>query len=176
MFLSAIIIEEPRNKLGFSVIYNHATDSHSDLIAANKLRDDGRLRFARVEFVPDKEKPVENPDSYVLRIDEERTPDWFTEEVREGVYQHLRRLVSSMVAKDGDFLLGGKWVVPKGVTVSVGPNTVVAINSGTVTKNSGTVTYNSGTVTENSGTVTNNYGTVTKNSGTVTENSGKIGK
>ena len=152
-FLSAIIIEEPRNKLGFSVIYSHATDSHSDLIAAHKLRDDGRLRFARVEFTHDKEKPVENPDSYVLRVDEERTPDWFNEEIREGVYQHLRRLLSSMVAKDGDFLLGGKWVIPKGATVSVGPNTVVAINSGTVTVNSGTVTDNYGTVTDNYGKI-----------------------
>lgn len=145
-FLSAIIIPEPRDKQGFSVFYSHATNSHSDLIAAHKLNDDGRLRFARVEFVPDNEKPVENPDSYVLRLDEEREPEWFTLEIREGVCRHMRRLVASMVAKEGDFLLGGKWIVPKGVTCSVGPNTVVEINYDTVTKNSGTVTKNYGTV------------------------------
>ena len=69
-FKSAIVIREPRNKGGFALVHSFASDSHSELIRANKLRDDGKLRFARVEFVPGNDWT--DLKSYKLRIDEER--------------------------------------------------------------------------------------------------------
>ncbi len=173
--MSAIVVREPRNKGGFNILRNAATDSHSDLIEYFQLRDDGKLRFARVEFSPPSDKDLASPEKYALRIDEERTPNWFDNEMKEAVAGRMRGWVKAMIAtKDTPYLLGGHWIVPKGVEVKVGPFTVVTENSGTVTYNYGTVTENYGTVTENSGTVTYNYGTVTKNSGTVTYNSGTV--
>ena len=174
-FMSAIVIREPRNKGGFSILRNAASDSHSDLIEYFKLCDDGRLRFARVEFSPPNNKDLASPEKYVPKIDEERTPEWFDADMKEAVADRMRGWVKAMIAtKDTPYLLGGHWVVPKGITVKVGLNTVVTHNSGTVTNNSGTVTDNYGTVTDNSGTVTYNSGTVTYNSGTVTYNYGTV--
>ena len=197
-FKSAIVIREPRNKGGFALIHSSATDSHSVLIAANNLRDDDKLRFARVELLPSED--WSDLKGYKLKIDDERTPDWFDADMQSAVTEKLLGLVKTMIVPEGvKYLLGGSWIVPKGRTVEVGPNTLIVMNSGTVTTNSGTVTrnygtvttnynygtvthnsgtvtrnYGTGTVTHNSGTVTRNYGTVTHNSGTVTHNSGKI--
>jgi hypothetical protein len=173
-FKSAIVLREPRDKSGFALIHSFATDSHSELIAAHKLRDDGKLRFARVEFVPQTDDWTDLK-KYKLKIDEERTPDWFDKDMQEAVAEKMLGIVQSMIVpKEADYLLGGSWIIPQDREVHVGPNTLVVRNSGTVTDNYGTVTRNSGTVTRNSGTVTRNSGTVTRNYGTVTDNSGTV--
>ena len=175
-FKSAIVLREPRNKGGCELIHSFATDSHTDLIEAHKLRDDGKLRFARVEFVPGSDDWTDLA-GYTLRIDEERTPEWLDDKMKEAVADKLRAIVKTMIVPDGcEFLLGGAWIVKKGQAVHVGPNTLVVRNYGTVTRNYGTVTDNSGTVTRNYGTVTRNPGTVTDNSGTVTKNDTRYGK
>ena len=172
-FLSAIVIREPRNKGGFELKYNLASDSHSDLIRHFGLKDDGKLRFARVEFSP-LGNTFADPDSYKLTIDEERAPDWFDADMKDAVANKLRAVINSMIVRTGGYLLGGHHIVPKDIEVEVGPNTLVHVNMGTVTRNYGTVTDNPGTVTDNSGTVTYNSGTVTRNYGTVTYNSGTV--
>jgi hypothetical protein len=172
LFKSAIVLREPRNKGGFALIHSYCTDHHSQLIRANNLRDDGKLRFARIEF-----RPGENwsdVGGYKLHIDEERTPEWFDEKMKAAVTEKMASIVRAMIVTDQKLLLGGAWIVPKGATVEVGPNTLVVMNYGTVTTNCGTVTTNRGTVTTNRGTVTTNYGTVTTNYGTVTTNYGTV--
>ena len=174
-FMSAIVVREPRNKGGFAILRNPATDSHSTLIGFFHLRDDDRLRFARIEFSPPTPGQLADPESYDLSIDEERTPEWFDDEMKAAVADKMRGFVRAMIAtKDTPFLLGGHWIVPKGVVVRVGENTRVVMNLGTITANSGTVTANYGTVTDNYGTITANSGTITANSGTVTANYGTI--
>lgn len=154
-FKSAIVVREPRNKGGFAIIHSYATDSHSDLIAAHELRDDGMLRFARIEYAPADASKAHCLDCYRLRIDEERTPEWFDDDMKAAVAAKMAEIVKAMiVTKTGITLLGGAWIVPPGFVVSVGPMTRIVANSGTVTYNSGTVTDNSGTVTYNRGTVT----------------------
>ena len=149
-FKSAIVIREPRNKGGFALIHSYATDSHSELIAANGLRDDGKLRFARVEYAPADPTKAHLLDTYKLRIDEERTPEWFDDDMKEAVSAKLAEIVKTMiVTKSGITLLGGAWIVPPEVQVSVGPMTRIVANYGTVTHNSGTVTHNSGDVVQN---------------------------
>ena len=163
-FLSAIVLREPRAKGGFTLLHSATTDSHSDLIAAHKLRDDGRLRFARVEYSPGDPEKVYLLETYGLKIDEERTPDWFGVEMKESVAARLAIIVKDMmVSKTGMTLLGGMWIIPPGLEALVGPMTRIVANYGTVNYNYGTVSYNSGTVNDNSGTVTKNYsgGTVT---------------
>ena len=177
--MSAIVVREPRNKSGFAIFRNPATDSHSTLIDFFKLRDDDRLRFARIEFSPPTVKQSADPESYSLSIDERRTPEWFDDEMKAAVAEKMRCFVRAMIAtKETPFLLGGHWIVPKDIAVSVAENTRVVVNLGTVTDNTGTVTDNTGIVTRNYGTVTCNYdtGTVTRNYGTVTDNYGIIKK
>jgi hypothetical protein len=176
-FKSAIVIREPRNKGGFALIHSYATDSHSELIAANELRDDGRLRFARVEYTPADPTKAHLLDSYKLRIDEERTPEWFDKDMMEAVSAKMAEIVKAMIVpKTGTALLGGAWIVPPDFEVSVGPMTRIVANSGTITRNSGTITRNYGTVTDNygTGTVADNYGTVARNYGTVARNYGTV--
>jgi hypothetical protein len=146
------------------------------------LRDDGRLRFARVEYSPEDASKAHLLDTYSLRIDEGRTPEWFDEDMQEAVAAKLAEIVKCMlVPRSGMTLLGGAWIVPPDYEVSVGPMTRIVANSGKVTANygdvthnSGTVAYNYGTVAYNSGTVTHNHGTVTENHGTVTHNHGTV--
>ena len=172
-FKSAIVLREPRNKGGFACLHSFATDSHSDLIKAHNLRDDGTLRFARVEYLPGED--WSDLKGYKFKIDEERTPEWFDADMQLAVAEKLSSIVGVMLVPENvSYLLGGSWIVPKGRTVEVGPNTLVVRNYGTVTTNYGTVTTNDGTVTTNYGTVTTNYGTVTTNRGTVTTNRGTV--
>ena len=174
-FLSAIVLREPRNKGGFAIIHSYATDSHSDLIAVHNLRDDGKLRFARVEYSPKDTKTAHLVETYALKIDEERTPEWFDDDMKKAVAEKLAAIVKVMIVpKSGMTVLGGSWIVPPDFEVSVGPMTRIIVNSGTVTRNYGTVNDNYGTVTRNSGTVNVNSGTVTRNSGTVNVNSGTV--
>jgi hypothetical protein len=51
-FKSAIVIHDERAKGGFRLLMSPWTESHSELIIIHNLRDDARLRFARVEFSP----------------------------------------------------------------------------------------------------------------------------
>lgn len=172
---SAIITYSPRSKGKFEIIHSPCTDSHSELIRAYGLKDDGKLRFARVEFSPPDMSKAAEVDTYKLRLDEERAPDWWSDDMAAAVAEKMRGIVSAMIVKEDDkYLLGGAWIVPKGLTVSVGPMTRVVANLGTVSENYGTVSvnYSGGTVSENCscGTVSGNYGTVSKNRGTVSVN------
>ena len=151
-FKSAIVLREPRNKGGFALIHSFATDHHSQLIQANNLRDDGKLRFARVEYLPGED--WSDLKKYKLKIDEERTPEWFDKDMVEAVSEKMAGIVKAMIVPEGvEYLLGGAWIVPKGRTVVVGPNTLVVVNYGTISENRGTVTTNWGTVTTNWGKI-----------------------
>ena len=86
-FKSAIVVKEPRNKGGFQLLMSPWTESHSELITIHKLKDDARLKFARVEFTLKSMDEAYLPETYTLRIDEERTPAWFDDVPRN----HTRR-------------------------------------------------------------------------------------
>ncbi len=173
-FKSVIVVREPRNKGGFDLIHSDATDSHSELIAAHNLRDDGELRFCRVEFSP---SSVDWTDleKYRLTIDEERTPEWFDSEMKEAVADKLRGIVKRMIVpKTGITLFGGAWIVPRGFEVTVGPMTRIVVNYGTVGDSHGLVSLNRGLVSLNYGTVGDNRGLVGLNHGTVGDNDGTV--
>ena len=44
------------------------------------MRENTRLNYAKVEFTPAKTEEAYKPETYTLRIDEGRTPEWFDEE------------------------------------------------------------------------------------------------
>src|ERR1700686_2250558 len=98
-FMSAIAVEDAREKRGFRLLANFWTDSHSDLIALFKLRDNDRLTFARVEFYPDDTKDMAQPDKYALHIDEERTPEWFDQRKQDACTEQMRGWIRSMIVE-----------------------------------------------------------------------------
>jgi hypothetical protein len=65
------------------VLWKFAVDSHEDLIREYKLSDDGRKQdFVRIE-IPPKNGDYLNPDEWIFKVDQEKTPDWFKREFAE---------------------------------------------------------------------------------------------
>ena len=73
-FKSAIVVRDESKKGGFQLLMSPWTEHHSELITIFKLKDDARLKFARVEFAPKCLSEAYLPETYSLKIDEERHP------------------------------------------------------------------------------------------------------
>jgi hypothetical protein len=135
-FKSAIVLRDGKEKGGFRLLMSPWTESHSELITIHKLRDDGTLRFARVEFSPPSMDTAHLIDGYKLRIDEERTPDWFDAEMKEKVADKLRAYVKSIIVEgDVQLLIGGQFIIAPGAKVESAHSMVInAICGGTVSE------------------------------------------
>ena len=135
-FKSAIVVDDEREKGGFRLLMSPWTESHSELVTIFKLRDDGKLRFARVEFSPETMDKAHLVETYTLRIDEERTPEWFTDDMKETVAAKLRAYVSSIIVTgDVALLIGGQFIIAPGAKVESAHSMVInAICGGTVSE------------------------------------------
>ena len=135
-FKSAIVLQDERETGGFRLIMSPWTESHSELITIHKLRDDGRLRFARVEYSPESMDKAHLLESYKLNIDEERCPDWFDDEIREKVEKRLRTYIKSIIVEgDVKLLIGGQFIVAPGAKIESAHSMVInAICGGTVSE------------------------------------------
>jgi hypothetical protein len=133
-FKSAIVLKDESLKGGFRLLLSPWTESHSDLIILHKLRDNGRLSFARVEFSPPSMDQAHMVETYMLRLDEERTPDWFSEKMRESVTVRMADYIKScIVSGPAELLMGGQFIVAHGATVERADGMVIsAICGGTV--------------------------------------------
>jgi hypothetical protein len=125
------------------LIWSPYTDSHEDLVALGKLRDTREGNFARVEFCPSKPEELSNVESYHLDIYEMRCPDWFEKSKQEIVASRMRGLVKDMIlGGDATILLGGCYIIPRGVTVGTAKaSRIIVLSGGTVqvVENGGTV-------------------------------------
>ena len=133
-FMSAIVTPFDGVKGGVKIYHSHYTDSHEDLCRLFKLRDKGEL--ARVEFKPDSQNAQDyaEPEKYKLKIDEERTPEWFDAEKQEFVAEIMRGWVKSMII-DGevDLLCGGAYILKEGAKINtVGVCVIKVICGGTI--------------------------------------------
>ena len=135
-FKSAIVLRDPKNKGGFKILMSPWTESHSELITIHNLRDDEKLRFARVEFSPPSMDTAHLIDGYKLTIDEKRTPDWLTAEMKEKVADHMREYVKRMIVTgDVALLIGGQFIIAPGAKVECAKAMVInAICGGTVSE------------------------------------------
>ena len=135
-FKSAIVIKDETVKGGFRLLMSPWTESHSELCQIFKLNDTAkaRLYFARVEFSPESMDKAHLINTYKLKIDEERTPEWFSDDIREQVTAKLRAYVKSIIV-DGDvqLLIGGQFIIAPGAKVECAKAMVInAICGGTV--------------------------------------------
>ena len=168
-FKSAIVLRDESSKGGFKLLMSPWTESHSDLCKIYKLNDtaSAKLYFARVEFTPESMDKAYLPETYKLRIDESRTPEWFTDEIREAVTGKMRAYINSIVVSgDVDLLIGGQFIIAPGAQVECAHGMVInAICGGTVSAIwGGTVSaIRGGTVSAIWGTYDPQIGKISKN-------------
>ena len=146
------MLKDAQEKGGFRLLMSPWTESHSELCTIFKIKDGARLTFARVEFSPPSMDAAHLVSGYKLKIDEERTPEWFSDEMKERVADKMRTYVKSLIV-DGDveLLIGGQFVIAPGAKVACANAMVInAICGGTVSEiRGGTVSaIRGGTVSE----------------------------
>jgi len=107
-FKSAIVM---RNG---DLLYSPWTESHSDLIRMNNIKEGPRINFARVEFFPENKDDFDKPEKYKLKIDEERTPDWFDDAMKEKTIEKLQSVIRRMIVS-GDVNLPRRACLPSGL-------------------------------------------------------------
>ena len=112
-YKSAILQRDESVKDGFRLHLSMWTESHSDLARIFHLPDvDKRLDAAKVEFSPPDMSTAHLVDTYVFKLDQERTPDWFTDEIKEKAIERLKVYINSIIV-DGDvyLLIGGQFIL-----------------------------------------------------------------
>jgi hypothetical protein len=119
-FKSAICVKDESVKHGFRLLFSPWSESHSDLCKIYQLAGtDKRLDMAKVEFSPPSLETAHLLDGYKLKIDEDRTPDWFDAEKQERVRDMLRNYIKScIISGDVDLLIGGQFIVAPGAKIS----------------------------------------------------------
>ena len=134
-FKSAIVVRDERKKLGFRLLMSPWTESHEDLVTIHNLRDN-RLNFARVEFTPESLSTAHQVETYKLRIDEERTPEWFDADMKSAVVEKLSVYIKSIIVTgDVCLLIGGQFVVGPGVTIETAKSCIINVLAGGTVRN-----------------------------------------
>jgi hypothetical protein len=106
-FYSAIVM---RNG---DLLHNENLQSHEDIIRLFNINDTqiNCDNFVRVEFTPLKESDYPDIEKYLLKVDEDSTPDWF-EIHREYITTRLKEFVSKrIITSDQQIITGGVYVV-----------------------------------------------------------------
>lgn len=157
-FKSGIVLRDESAKGGFKLLMSPWTESHSELCQIFKLNDTATapLYFARVEFVPESMEKAHLVESYKLTIDERRTPDWFTDDIKQDVTQRMSDYIKRItVTGDVCLLIGGQFIVAPGAKVERAKACVIsAVCGGTISEVCG------GTISEvRGGTISEVWGT-----------------
>jgi hypothetical protein len=95
-----------------------SVDSHEDQIELKGINENGfAVQFARCEYVPMGGK-FSDLDSYKFRLDEDRTPDWWTEEIQERTISRIRSRIRGMIVSKDQRVLGpGVWILSGNPTI-----------------------------------------------------------
>ena len=129
-------MRDAKSKGGYRLLMSPWTESHSELCLIHKIHDEKTLKFARVEFSPPSMDVAYKPETYKLKIDEDRTPDWFDDEMIESVAEKMREYIKSIVVTGDVYLLiGGQFIIAPGAKVECAKEMVInAICGGTVSE------------------------------------------
>ena len=135
-FKSFIAVRDEKEKIGCRILLSPWTESHSELEIIFGLKDGSRLNYAKCEFSPSDMSTAHLVDGYKLRIDEERTPDWFDDEMKERVTEKLRDYVKRMIVTGNvELLIGGQFIIAPRAKVACAHGMVInAICGGTVSE------------------------------------------
>ena len=135
-FKSAIVVHDEREKCGFRLLLSPWTESHSELEIIHGLKDGKRLNYAKVEFMPKSMDEAYKPETYSLRIDEGRTPDWFDAEMKGKVSDKLTDYIKSIIVSgDVELLIGGQFIIAPKAKVACAHGMVInAVSGGTISE------------------------------------------
>ena len=131
-FKSAIVVKDEREKFGFRLLLSPWTESHSELCDIFGLNDnDTRIDFAKIEFSPDTIENSHLPEKYNLKIDEDRTPDWFDNDIREKVIEKMTFYIKSiLITGKHRILIGKQFIVCPNANIKLIKNCIIySINS-----------------------------------------------
>jgi hypothetical protein len=128
------VLRDEREKGGYRLLLSPWTELHEEIETIFKLREGKSLKFAKVEFSPDDMAEAYLVEKYKLAIDEDRTPEWFDDEIRERVTQEMRDYIKSIIVSgDVDLLVGGQFIIAPGAKISSCHSMVLnAICGGTI--------------------------------------------
>jgi len=100
------------------IFFVPGVDSHEDQIALKGINENGfAVQFARCEYVPE-EGEFSDLDSYQFTLDENRTPDWWTEEIQERTISRIRERIRGMIISEDRKVLGpGFWILSGSPTI-----------------------------------------------------------
>ena len=112
-FKSALVLHDETRKGGIELFFSPWTESHHELALMRGLKDlDTWLDVAKVEYSPPSPDKAAEVDEYVFKLDQERTPDWWTNEIREDVIERLKTYIRSIIVTGYVVLLiGGQFIV-----------------------------------------------------------------
>jgi hypothetical protein len=106
-FLSAIVTRQG------NVYCNPLTDSHEDLIEMFSIKDSKPMQnFVRVEYTPESQTEIANIEKYNLSVDEDYTPEWFDEGLRDKTIRKLKSMLKKMIiTEDRKILIGDAFIL-----------------------------------------------------------------
>jgi len=141
-YKSAIAVQDESAKGGFRLLLSPWTESHSELETIFKLNYGPRLNYAKIEFSPESLATAHQVETYKFNLDEERKPEWFTDEIQDAVIERMKQYVSGIIVTgDVALLIGGQFVIAPSAKIecahamvisSICGGTVNAICGGTV--------------------------------------------
>ena len=149
-FKSAIVLRDESRKGGCEVFLSPWTEHHSELMHMRGVKERARINCACVEFSPPSMADADKPQRYRLKIEEERCPDWFDDEMKEFVSGRMRDYIKSIIITGDVFLLiGGQFILTGAAKAELAKNCMIYAVMGSATL--GTVCDNAtlGTIGDN---------------------------
>jgi hypothetical protein len=100
------------------IFFVPGVDSHEDQIALKGINENGfAVQFARCEYVP-RNGNFSDLDTYEFILDEDRTPDWWTEEIQERTISRIRERIRGMIVSEDRKVIGpGVWILSGSPTI-----------------------------------------------------------
>jgi hypothetical protein len=143
-FKSAIVIKDEKEKGGYRLLLSPWTEYHSELETIFQLKDGARLNYAKVEFAPKAMAEAHKVETYSLHIDQDRTPEWFSSEMKRSVTAKLAAYITRIIVTgDVCLLIGGQFIIAPDAKVECAHSMVInAMCGGTLSDmRGGTLSY-----------------------------------
>jgi hypothetical protein len=125
-FKSALVIRDESRKGGFELFLSPWTEHHSTLMVMRGIKDGDRINCARVEFSPPDLSTADKVETYKLRLDEDRKPEWWSDEMAESVAKKMAVYIKSIIISgDAAILIGGQFILASNAKVESAENCII---------------------------------------------------
>jgi hypothetical protein len=95
------------------------------------IKDGDRINCARVEFSPPDLSTADKVETYKLRLDEDRKPEWWSDEMAESVAKKMAVYIKSIIISgDAAILIGGQFILASNAKVESAENCIITAMMG----------------------------------------------